>query len=218
MLLNRRRVLRASLLMLLGAVALTALVAGSRDAVQGADDWFLERMLGLRSGPLTGVFEAVSLLGATAVSWSLRTVAAALLAVQRRFVQLGAFVTTLVTSKLCIGPLKAVIDRPRPPGSLVATSSAAYPSGHAIATTVTAVGLVLALLPPGPRRLRWELGAALLSFAAALSRTYLAAHWLTDVVGGALIGGGLALLWPAVFEEVRARAGRASVGARSASS
>ncbi|MBA2624096.1 MAG: phosphatase PAP2 family protein [Acidimicrobiia bacterium] len=205
MVLNRGRVLRASLLMLLAGAAVTVLVGSSRSTVQVVDDRFLDLMLDVRWTPLNWFFEAVSLLGATVVSWSLRAAAVGVLVAKRRFTQLGAFAITLVTSELCIGPVKALIDRPRPTSSLVETTGASFPSGHAIAVTVTAVGLVLALLPPGRRRLRWELGALVLSFAAALSRTYLGAHWLTDVVAGALIGGGLALLWPAVFEAVRAR-------------
>lgn len=205
MLLNRRRVLRASLLMLAAATLLTTLVTAATVVPQVVDDWFLARMLDLRWQPAVRVLEAVSLLGATAVSWSLRGAAVLGMLIRRRYLQLAAFAGAVVTSELCIGPLKALIDRPRPPGSLVSTTQASYPSGHAIAISVTAVGLVVALLPPGRRRLRWEIGATVICFFAALSRTYLSAHWLTDVVGGTLIGGGLALLWPAVLEEWRAR-------------
>lgn len=205
MLLNRRRVLRASLLMLAGATLLTVLVTAAPDVPQVVDDWFRERMLDLRWQPAVHVFEAISLLGATFVSWSLRGAAVLGMLIRRRYLQLTAFAGAVVTSELCIGPLKGLVDRPRPPGSLVSTTQASYPSGHAIAITVTAVGLVIALLPPGRRRLRWELLATLICFFAALSRTYLSAHWLTDVIGGALIGGGWALLWPAVLEEWRAR-------------
>jgi undecaprenyl-diphosphatase len=107
---------------------------------------------------------------------------------------------------MLIGSLKAAYDRPRPPGSLISTSGASFPSGHAIAGAVTAVGLVLVLLPPGRARWRWEARAIAFSFLMALSRVYLRAHWLSDVVAGALLGGALALGWPSLLQSVRSRA------------
>ncbi len=207
MLLNRRRVLVASLIMLFAAVVLSVLIANpsTRSGIQVVDDWWRDLMQDARWHPATRVFEGLTTLGSATVSWSVRGATVVILLVRRRFLQLSAFVGAVVTSELCIGPLKAAIDRPRPPGSLIVTSGASYPSGHAIAIAVTAIGVVLALLPPGRRRLRWELLAALLTFLIALSRTYLGAHWLTDVVGGSLIGAGLALFWPAALEQVRAR-------------
>src|SRR5205814_287218 len=103
-------------------------------------------------------------------------------------------------SELCIGPLKAVVDRPRPPDPLIGTSGASFPSGHAIAGAVTAFGLVVALLHATPRR--WIAIGLAAGFAGlmALSRTYLAAHWLTDTIAGVCIGTGLALVWPAALE------------------
>ena len=55
----------------------------------------------------------------------------------------AAFVGAVVTSELCIGPVKALVDRPRPPNPLIGTSGASFPSGHAIAGAVTAFGLVV---------------------------------------------------------------------------
>jgi membrane-associated phospholipid phosphatase len=101
--------------------------------------------------------------------------------------------------------MKAAIDRPRPPGSLIETSAASFPSGHAIATAVTAVGLVLVLAPPGPKRWRWEVNAVIFTSVMALSRVYLRAHWLSDTVAGALLGAGLALGWPALLMALRSR-------------
>ena len=39
----------------------------------------------------------------------------------------------------------------------------------------------------------------------AMSRTYLGAHWLSDVIAGACIGTGLAVVWSAALELERAR-------------
>jgi undecaprenyl-diphosphatase len=211
-LLNRRRVLVASLVMLALAAILTLLIANpsTRDGIQHVDDWWRNRMHDLRSRPAARTFKVLTNLGSPVVSWSLRGATIVVLLLRRRFLQLGAFVAAIASSEACIGPLKAAVDRPRPPGSLIATSGASYPSGHAIAISVTAIGLVIALLPPGRRRLRWEVLATFVTFLIALSRVYLGAHWLTDVVGGSLIGGGFALFWPAALEEVRARTRRAN--------
>jgi undecaprenyl-diphosphatase len=129
----------------------------------------------------------------------------ALLAWRRHWLRLAAFGLAVLTSEVLIGTLKAAVDRPRPPGSLIATSAAAFPSGHAIASAVTAVGLVLVLAPPGRARLRWEIYAVVFTSVMALSRVYLRAHWLSDTVVGALLGAGLALGWPAALTAVRAR-------------
>jgi hypothetical protein len=61
--------------------------------------------------------------------------------------------------------LKGIYDRARPPGSLVATSGASFPSGHSIAASVTVMAAVIALVPAGRRRV-W-------SFLAAVAQTAL---------------------------------------------
>jgi membrane-associated phospholipid phosphatase len=119
-----------------------------------------------------------------------------------------AFVLAVLTSEALIGTSKDLFDRARPLGSVVGTSGASFPSGHAIAAAVTAVGLVIALLPAGPSRWRWEWRAALYASLMALSRTYLGAHWLSDVVAGALLGSGIAIGWPAVLVLARDRRAR----------
>ena len=147
------------------------------------------------------------------MNWSLRIAAAVLLLARRRFVQLSAFALAVASSELLIGTLKDAYARPRPPGSLVETSGYAFPSGHAIAGAVTAVGLVVVLLPPGRARWRWEIRAVAFAFLMALSRVYLGAHWLSDTIAGGLLGGGLALGWPALLQWVRARPDPAAPGA-----
>jgi membrane-associated phospholipid phosphatase len=174
-------------------------------SVQGIDDRWLHWMISARTPWLTRVAKAVSAVGSVRVTLPLRLLVSGLLAWRRRWLQLTAFLGAVLTSELCIGPLKALLDRPRPPNPLIGTSAAAFPSGHAIAAAVTAFGLVVVMLPATSRR--WMAIGLAASFAGlmATSRSYLAAHWLTDTVAGACIGTGLALVWPAALELERDR-------------
>jgi membrane-associated phospholipid phosphatase len=205
LLLNHRRAGRFALGALLGGAILLALLAWSvtKPAVQDVDDVWRRLMLSVRTRPLVWVAEVFAFVGGVWVNWPLRVVAGVALAVKRRWVQLSAFALAVVTSEALIGPLKALYERPRPPEGLISTHTFSFPSGHAVAGAVTAVGLVLVLLPPGSRRWKWEVRAAVFASLMALSRTYLSVHWLSDVLAGGLLGVGLAVGWPALLQEIR---------------
>jgi membrane-associated phospholipid phosphatase len=207
MLVDSRRGLLVSGSLLAGGILVGLLVFWpvTAQAVQAVDDAVWEFAGAVRNAPTTAVAEALSVLGSAAVNWPLRIAALLLLAWRRHWLRVAAFTLAVLSSELFIGPVKALTDRPRPPGSLIETSAASFPSGHAIATAVTAVGLVLVLATPGPRRWRWEVNAVVLTSVMALSRVYLRAHWLSDTVAGALIGAGLALGWPALLMALRHR-------------
>jgi membrane-associated phospholipid phosphatase len=207
MLVDSRRGLLVSAGLLAGAATVTALylLPATRPAVQAVDDAVWRFAGAIRNAPTTAVAIGLSWLGSAWVNWPLRILAAVLLIWRRHWLRLAAFGLAVITSEVLIGTLKAVVDRPRPPGSLITTSAAAFPSGHAVASAVTAVGLVLVLAPPGRARWRWEVNAVLFTSIMALSRVYLRAHWLSDTVAGALLGAGLALGWPALLLAVRQR-------------
>lgn len=85
--------------------------------------------------------------------------------------------------------LKAVFDRQRPEDILVLADAGSFPSGH-VANAAT-MAVVLAIIMN--RWWVWLAGVAYVVFMA-LSRTYLGAHWLSDTIGGALIGAGIAVI------------------------
>jgi membrane-associated phospholipid phosphatase len=205
MLVSSRRGLLVSGAMLAGAAVVTALLLlpATAAAVQAVDDAVWRGAGAVENRPTTAIAVALSWLGSGLINWPLRAAALLLLAWRTHWLRLAAFALAVVTSELFIGPVKAALDRPRPPGSLIETSAAAFPSGHAIATAVTAVGLVLVLATPGRSRWRWEIYAVAFTSVMALSRVYLRAHWLSDTVAGALLGAGLALGWPALLMALR---------------
>ena len=142
MLVDSRRALLVSGTLLTGAVVLGLLVAlpSTRPAVQAVDDAVWDVAGEVRNAPTTAVAVALSWLGSTWVNWPLRALALVLLAWRTHWLRLTAFALAVVTSELFIGPVKALVDRPRPPGTLIATSAASFPSGHAIAAAVRSPG------------------------------------------------------------------------------
>jgi undecaprenyl-diphosphatase len=204
---RREHALALGLALLATAAALTVIVAADPTSppFQWIDDRWLQWMVDIRTPWLTTLAKWMSFIGSPKVTFPLRLLVVVLLAVRRRWLQLGVFVAVVVLSELCIGPLKSVVERPRPPGALIDTSGTSFPSGHAIAAATTAFGVVIVLVAASPRRLRWIGVAAAFAGLMAVSRTYLAAHWLSDVVAGVCIGTGLALSVPAGAELVRSR-------------
>ncbi|MFG6443980.1 phosphatase PAP2 family protein [Microbacterium sp. P07] len=116
--------------------------------------------------------------------------------------------TIAMIAVVAIGaPMAAVIARVRPADSLAESVPTSFPSGHtAVATTVAVIlGILLR------RWYVWVIGA-LWVVVMMWSRTYLQAHWLSDVVAGFVEGIAVAtLVWCAVEALRYRRAARASV-------
>ena len=100
-------------------------------------------------------------------------------------------VAAFLVTWLAVDVAKAVYERPRPPGGHVETRGSAYPSGYAaLAVAWLACAVTHARLVPASRRRFGAVAAAVvLMLAIALSRVYLRAHYLSDVIGGLGLGG-----------------------------
>jgi membrane-associated phospholipid phosphatase len=205
---------RRTALLTAGVVAVTAVVfAVVADhamlaRIQRVDDAWLRLMVSGRAPPLTAVAKVFNVLGLVYVTLPARILLAGFLALRRRWWHLAAFASAIVLSEVLIGSLKGVYDRARPPGSLVATSGASFPSGHAIAASVTVVAAVIALVPPGRRRALWGAAAVAFSIVMGLSRAYLAAHWLSDATAGILLGTSCALVTALAADQFQRRQNR----------
>lgn len=88
---------------------------------------------------------------------------------------------------------KITFQRPRPEQALdlLTATGYAYPSGHtagAVALSI-AVGATFAVTRQSVRgRIFWQVGSGLLVLAVAFDRWLTGAHYVTDIVGGALLG------------------------------
>ncbi|GAA1521569.1 undecaprenyl-diphosphatase [Agromyces terreus] len=119
-------------------------------------------------------------------------IAIALLVLRRPWAALY-FVVASAASALVVQLLKELVGRPRPELMMVPSDFGSFPSGHVAnaATIAVALGVIF------PRVWVWVAGAVY-TVLMAISRTYLGVHWLTDTIGGALVGAGVAfLLWAA---------------------
>jgi membrane-associated phospholipid phosphatase len=116
-----------------------------------------------------------------------------LLLCKRRWASLYFLIATIVSAGL-VQLLKGLIDRPRPEDILVATDAGSFPSGHTANAATLAVAVTLLLW-------RWWVAAAGAAYIVlmALSRTYLGAHWISDTVGGFLLGAAVAIVIWAPF-------------------
>ena len=106
----------------------------------------------------------------------------------------GGLLSTVV--KLAVGR-----HRPVPPHPLVHASSASFPSGHALGSVVGVGALLLVGLPYVRRSLRTPLivTGVLIVLLIGFSRLGLGVHYLTDVLGGYVLGIGWLMATTAAF-------------------
>ena len=109
--------------------------------------------------------------------------------------------------------LKLVVDRARPVfDEPVATAlGASFPSGHALGSAVFWTTTAVVAMPYVRRPRLLLAGAVVVAVLVSASRVLLGVHYLSDVVGGLLLGLGWAAVCTAVFVLERTERGRSVV-------
>jgi membrane-associated phospholipid phosphatase len=176
----------------------------------GTTSWFIAH----RSHGFDVAASVIADLGSPAATAATGLICAALLSWRARSVIPGVVVIgTVGAAALAETALKAVVERHRSPAEAAITwiiGSDSFPSGH---VTGTAAVLGIIAVSVGMARSRtvraWLAGSAVGGvLIVAVSRLYFCVHWLTDVIGGALLGAVFVTLSAAVFGALHARSGQ----------
>jgi len=124
-------------------------------------------------------------------------------------------VVTALAGSLLDTVVKVAVDRPRPflVDPVASARGKSFPSGHAMSSTVVYGSVLLAFLPSVARRWRWlVIGAtATLVVAIGFTRLALGVHFLSDVVGGIVLGLAWLAMSTAAFSIWRVERGRRPV-------
>ncbi len=165
---------------------------------RSAREWAIDDA-GLRH-PLRGIEIAFS-----AVWLGFYSLVLAVLLWSRKHRRAAAYVVLVMAASYgAFRVLKLIVDRDRPEWQAIVGrhGSLAFPSGHATMTSAFAVVLiVLAVMLLRRANIRRLVGllAVLLAVVVGLDRVLLGRHYPSDVVGGVLLGVGLALLGLALY-------------------
>lgn len=175
---------------LAGAFAIFVMMSGgdSRELIDDFDGAVRDAAQAIQWGPLTVLAFSLNILGAWYVTWPLRAAVAVWLGIRRRTEALVAWLLAMAIYEPLVSLIKNAYARARPPDPAVHTSGFSFPSGHAVVGAAVAIGLVIVLFPAGPRRRYYEVLAGGFAFFMAMSRVYLDAHWMSDVVAGTALG------------------------------
>ncbi len=170
-------------------VAGYAVVIGPGDVTPG-DMRGLRVVDGLRADWLTAVVKVVTDAGLLGVTLAAVVLACGVLAAKREMLEAAVIAAGYALTLAFEQVVRAAENRGRPPGGLVETTTASFPSAH-VAHSVAWVAIAVAVarvLPGWGARAGVVVASVVLVVVVAATRMYLRVHYFSDVVAGAGLG------------------------------
>jgi len=148
-----------------------------------------------RSPMLDQVMIVISAFGNLSIALASLIITAGIL-IANKLKREAVFVSCIVFTGIITFVLKRVFDRPRPTADLVTLidryQNNSFPSGHTLSYIVFFGFLIFLMKQLTSLPQYWRMGVTVLAYfmcvVGPISRIYLGAHWLTDIIGGLLIG------------------------------
>jgi membrane-associated phospholipid phosphatase len=161
---------------------------------------------------LVAVFKGISTAGGRGWLIPLVVLVVVLLLI-RRLPRLATYLVVTGLGALLLDPsLKALVGRVRPvvADPIAVGGGNSFPSGHTLGSTIVYGSLTLVFLSLADRKWRWWLigASTLLVLAIGLSRIALGVHFLSDVIGGWLLGAAWISVTAYAFRVWRREAGK----------
>lgn len=175
------------------------------------DQSVMEWMVAHRTPWLTDGVTMITHSGGTIAVFVIAAIVTVALLLRQRIAAAVTVAGAMLSGWAAMSLLKLMFARQRPPipDRLVEIDSYSFPSGHAMMSAILACVLgavVVRVLGPGLLRVALLVLLACYTVAVGMSRVYLAAHWLTDVVAGWAFGVAWAALWIWALSRRTARA------------
>lgn len=203
--LKRSGTLAAALLLIAALLGVAVRASGGMTRFDGV---FAAAAWRLRQPWLDEAMMALSGFGDGLPRWCVTALVSAYLATARRYRWALALAGAMSVCALVVPAFKLAFHTPRPSPLYAGVDAFSFPSGHAASAAVLYV--ILGALAAEGLTKSWRLSA--LGIAAAMitsisvSRVYLGAHWLSDVLAGAALGAAIAIA--AIALARRAEAGQ----------